>query len=88
MRKVLKNEIKPWRQKMWCIPPKEDAAFVCAMERVLGVYTGPHDPAYPVICMDETSKQCVQEVRSPLAMSPCHAVRYDAEYERNGVGIC
>ena len=44
---------------MWCIPPKQDAAFVCGLEQVVDVYTRPHDPAYPVICMDETTKQCV-----------------------------
>ena len=41
---------------MWCIPPQENAAFVCAMENVLEVYTRPYDAAYPVVCMDESSK--------------------------------
>ena len=36
--------------------------------------------------MDESSKQCVQEIRPPQGMRPGHAARYDAEYERNGVG--
>ena len=71
---------------MWCIPPQQDAAFVCAMERILGVYTRPHDAAYPVICMDETTKQCTREVRTPLPALPGHPARYDAEYERGGVG--
>ena len=70
---------------MWCIPPKQDAAFVCAMEQVLEVYKRPYDPLYPVVCMDETSKQCVKEIRPPLPMSAAHPARYDAEYERNGV---
>ena len=73
---------------MWCIPPKEDAAFVCAMEQVLAVYTRPHDPANPVICMDETRKQCVRETRVALPAAPGHPARYDAEYERNGSGTC
>ena len=71
---------------MWCIPPQENAAFVCAMENVLEVYTRPYDASYPVICMDESSKQCAQEVRPPQGMRPGHAARYDAEYQRNGVG--
>ena len=71
---------------MWCIPPQQDAAFVCAMEQVLGVYTPPYDAAHPVICMDETTKQCAREVRTPLPALPGHPARYDAEYERNGVG--
>ena len=56
------------------------------MEQVLGVYTRPHDSAHPVICMDETTKQCTREVRAPLPALPGHPARYDAEYERNGVG--
>ena len=71
---------------MWCIPPQENAAFVCGMENVLQVYTRPYDVSYPVICMDESSKQCAQEIRPPQGMRPGHAARYDAEYERNGVG--
>ena len=38
---------------MWCIPPKQDAAFVCPMEQVLEVYKRPDDPKRPVVCMDE-----------------------------------
>ena len=71
---------------MWCIPPQQNAAFVCAMENVLEVYTRPYDASHPVICMDESSKQCVQEIRPPQGMRPGQVARYDAEYERNGVG--
>ena len=58
---------------------------MCAMEQVLDVYTRPHDPAHPVVCMDETTKQCVKETRTPQPPAPDRAARYDAEYERNGV---
>ena len=70
---------------MWCIPPKQDAAFVCAMEQVLAVYQRPLDPDCPLVCMDESSVQCVKEVRSPLPVRPGQTACYDAEYERNGV---
>jgi len=70
---------------MWCIPPKQDAAFVCAMEHVLDVYKRPLDADYPVVCMDETSVQCVKEVRPGLPGKPGQVARYDVEYERNGV---
>src|SRR5690606_22503348 len=36
-------------------------------------------------CMDETSAQCIREVRPPLAVRPGQPARYDVEYERNGV---
>lgn len=37
------------------------------------------------MCMDESSVQCVKEVRVPLPVRPGQAACYDAEYERNGV---
>ena len=55
------------------------------MEQVLHVYARAHDPRYPVICMDETTKQCVKETRPPQLPAPECPARYDAEYERNGV---
>ncbi len=40
-------------QKQWVIPPDGNATFVAAMEDVLEVYYRPHDPARPVVCLDE-----------------------------------
>ena len=54
---------------MWCIPPEHSAEFVCAMETVLDVYQRAYDPEYPVVCMDETSKQLVAETRQPLPLT-------------------
>ena len=67
------------------IPPKSNAAFVAAMENVLEVYTRPHDPTRPLVCLDETSKQLVEETRAPIPMQPGQPARYDYEYKRNGV---
>lgn len=69
---------------MWCIPPEQNAAFVCAMENVLEVYQRPYDPKRPVVCMDETSKQLVKETRLPQPPRPGQPERVDYEYERNG----
>ena len=54
------------------------------MEEVLGVYTLPHDPGMPLVCLDESSKQLVSETRTPLPMEPGQPLRVDYEYERNG----
>ncbi len=54
------------------------------MEDVLEVYTRPHDPARPLVCLDETSKQLVAETRAPLPMLPGQPARHDYEYERKG----
>jgi hypothetical protein len=55
------------------------------MEDVLTVYQRPYEPAQPVICMDETSKQVVGETRLPLPPEPGQPRREDYEYERRGV---
>lgn len=66
------------------IPPKANAVFVAAMEDVLDVCTRPHDPARPLVCLDETSKQLVAETLTPRAMRPGQPARHDYEYKRNG----
>ena len=67
------------------IPPKANAAFVAAMEDVLEVYTRSHDPARPLVCLDETSKQLTRETRTPIPARPGREARFDYEYERAGV---
>ena len=54
------------------------------MEDVLDVYARPYDSRFPVICMDEASKQLVGEVRDPLPMRPGDPLRIDSEYIRLG----
>ena len=49
----------------------------------------PYDPDYPVVCMDESSKQLIGEVREPVPCAPGQVARMDDEYVRNGVAeIC
>jgi DDE superfamily endonuclease len=69
---------------MWCIPPKQSAAFVYHMEDVLEVYHRSHDPKRPVVCLDETFKQLIGEAREPLPPAPGRVERYDCVYVRNG----
>lgn len=54
------------------------------MEEVLDIYKRPYDPKYPVVCVDESSKQLTKEVREPLSAKPGQVAKYDTEYERNG----
>ena len=55
------------------------------MEDVLAVYCLAHDPRFPVVCMDESSKQLVGEVRVPIPAAPGRAQIVDHEYVRHGV---
>jgi hypothetical protein len=70
---------------MWCIPPEQDAAFVCQMEQVLEVYKRPYDPRRPVVGMDEQPKQLITEARRPAPAAPGRPGRLDYEYVREGV---
>ncbi len=55
------------------------------MEDVLDVYQRPVDAARPVVCLDETSRQLLGEVRPPLPVVAGTPARHDPEYVRNGV---
>ena len=55
------------------------------MEDVLEVYKRPYNPALPVVCMDETNRQLIQETRKSLPMQARQPRRIDYEYRRNGV---
>jgi hypothetical protein len=69
---------------MWCIPPAEDAEFVCQMEQVLEVYQRPYDPQFPVVCMDEQHKQLIRETQMPIGAAPGRVECVDYEYIREG----
>jgi transposase len=82
-RRLGENELKPWREKMWCVP-KIDGEYVARMEDVLDLYAEPPDPARPVVCLDESPVQLIGEVREPIPAAPGQIERVDYEYRRNG----
>ena len=55
------------------------------MEVVLDVYKQPYDEEYPVVCMDESPKQLIEEARPNLPMKPGQLEKVDYEYIRHGV---
>lgn len=55
------------------------------MEDVLDLYEQPYNPAEPVVCFDETSKQLIEEVYLSTPTAPGRAARQDYQYQRNGV---
>jgi transposase len=82
-RRLAENELKPWREKMWCVP-KIDGEYVARMEDVLDLYAEPPDPKYPVVCLDESPVQLIGEVREPIAAAPGQIERVDYEDRRCG----
>ena len=54
------------------------------MEQVLDVYKLAYDEDYPVVCMDESPKQLIEEIASTPIM-PGREARLDYEYIRHGM---
>jgi hypothetical protein len=70
--------------KEWVIPPENNGEFVANMERVLDTYKLPYDADFPVVCMDESPKQLIEELSSTPIRKGQEA-RVDYEYIRHGM---
>jgi len=68
---------------MWCIA-EITPQYRERMYGLLDLYQQDYDPMRPVVCIDEKSKQLLEEVRKPIPMTRGHAAKYDYEYKRNG----
>lgn len=55
------------------------------MEEVLDVYERPYDEKRPLVCLDEASRQLIEETRPSVPATPGQVERFDYEYRRNGV---
>jgi transposase len=82
-RRLSEMDLKPWLQKMWCVP-KVDGEYVARMEDILALYAEAPDPSRPVVCFDETPRQLIGEARVPIRAEPGKPARVDYEYVRNG----
>jgi hypothetical protein len=54
------------------------------MEDVLELYAEPYDPARPVVCFDEASKELRGDVALPVPPAPGSPAKQDYEYTRHG----
>jgi len=82
-RRLAEMKLKPWREKMWCIPTVS-AEYVARLEDVLDLYAETPDPQRPVVCFDETPRQLIGEARVPIQAQPGKPRRVDYEYIRHG----
>jgi hypothetical protein len=53
-RRLAQNDLKPWRQDMWCIPQVDDE-YAARMEDVLDLYAEAPGPKRPIVCFDKRS---------------------------------
>jgi transposase len=82
-RRLTEMPLKPWQEKMWCVP-EINGEYVARMEDVLELYAQEPDPRRPVVCFDETPRQLIGEERVPIRAEPGKPRRVDYEYVRNG----
>lgn len=68
---------------MWCIG-RITEQYRERMYDVLGLYAKPYDATEPVVCLDEKSKQLLEQTRRPLAACPGQIAKEDYEYRRVG----
>jgi len=55
------------------------------MENVLDIYKKPYNEEFPVVCMDESPKQLIEDAATSIPMKPGQEARVDYEYIRHGV---
>jgi len=68
---------------MWCVP-QLDEAYAERMNDVLALYEKPHNPAQPVVCLDEKPVVLHQDKRPGCAARPGQPGKRDYEYKRRG----
>ena len=68
---------------MWCVPHLT-SEYIERMEHLCDLYALPYNENEPVICIDEKSKQLIQNTRATLPMTEHATRRVDYEYKRNG----
>lgn len=68
---------------MWCIG-KITTEYRQRMYDLLDLYAKPYQEEEPVICVDEKSKQLLQQTRTPIAAGPGRLAKEDYEYRRVG----
>ena len=68
---------------MWCIG-KITAEYRERMYELLALYAQPYRAQEPVVCVDEKSKQLLQQTRAAIAARPGQIAKEDYEYKRAG----
>jgi len=68
---------------MWCIGRLTEE-YRSRMYGLLDLYALPYLEREPVVCMDEKSKQLLNDMRTPLPLKPGVLAKQDYEYKRAG----
>jgi len=68
---------------MWCITAITEQ-YRERMYKILGLYGAAYDKDFPVICVEEKSKQLIIDTRKAIPLKPGSVEKHDYEYRRNG----
>ena len=68
---------------MWCIAIITEE-YRKRMYDLLNLYACVYNTQYPVVCVDEKSKQLLEDKRKTIPMKPGSPEKYDGEYKRRG----
>ena len=68
---------------MWCIEVITEE-YRTRMYRLLELYQQRYNSNHPLVCMDEKSKQLLEDSRQPIKAKPGKLEKYDYEYRRKG----
>lgn len=68
---------------MWCIQAITEE-YRTRMYRLLELYQQDYNPLEPLVCMDEKSKQLLEDSRPVIKAKPGKLEKYDYEYRRKG----
>jgi hypothetical protein len=68
---------------MWCIQAITEE-YRARMYHLLKLYQQGYNPNEPLVCMDEKSKQLLEDSRQPIKAKPGKLEKYDYEYKRKG----
>ncbi len=68
---------------MWCIQ-EITQQYRTRMYHLLDLYQQGYNASEPLVCMDEKSKQLLQDSRLPIKAKPGKIEKYDYEYKRKG----
>lgn len=68
---------------MWCIQAITEE-YRTRMYRLLELYQQAYDLNQPLVCMDEKSKQLLEDSRQSILAKPGQLEKYDYEYKRKG----
>ena len=68
---------------MWCIQALTEE-YRTRMYRLLDLYKQTYNPSQPLVCMDEKSKQLLEDSRQPIKAKPGKLEKYDYEQKRKG----